>query len=580
VTEDVFLLFEDTKKTQQSFSFSKPRARVFATSLEEVLPALSAIEQWQTQGYYVAGYISYEAGWALMPKRPSELKLAEHPLLDFYVFKEKTLSIEKEGDASKASIYHFQQNLTTNDYHSKIEEIFTQLRLGNTYQVNFTQRMNFSSTGDAWSTYQTLRREQRVEYSAFFDIPGLQILSFSPELFLKKTGTHLFTRPMKGTISRDADPLKDSQNKEFLATDLKNRAENVMIVDLLRNDMGKMAVPGSVHVNRLFAVEDYETVYQMVSDIECELNPDVGFKTIFENLFPCGSITGAPKLKTMEIISQLESEPRGVYTGAIGYLEPNGDFCFNVAIRTLVKEADKPYCLGVGGGILIDSKADEEYQEAQLKSRFVKRANSDFYLFETLRFEKEQFKNLQEHLERLKKSAQVFAFEFSEEAIRHKLESISGVEPRRVRLSLWSHGKLEVESFAIEPLAPHPEVVISETLIQAKNIFQHHKTSRRSLYDDQYQKARSQGFYDIIFLNEKGELVEASRHNLFIQKQGQWLTPPLAAGALAGIERGHALKDMPAREETLTVKDLKEASEIILTNSVRGRVSVRLGKGL
>jgi len=578
--KDVFLLFEDTKKTHRGFSFANPIRRLCASRLEDVRAVLAEAEHWQKSGHYVAGYISYEAGWALLPKRTITPKLPAHPLVDLYVFTEKNVFNAMSDDVERAFVHDFQSSTSFEKYRADLEKIFTHLRNGDTYQVNYTQRARFQSTTDAWTTYQTLRRAQRVEYAAFLNLPELQILSFSPELFVKRTGALLKTRPMKGTRARDLDPLQDLTNREFLVHDEKSRAENVMIVDLLRNDLGRLAVPGSVRVPSLFQVEDYETLFQMISEIEAEIPHEKGFAEILTSLFPCGSITGAPKLRTMEIIDELESEPRGVYTGAIGFLEPGGDFCFNVAIRTLVKQPGAPFLLGTGGGILIDSDIDAEFAEAQLKTRFLTSANASFSLFETILHDGKGLRHLPEHLKRLENSARYFGFPFPIAEIDQHLGALERHEPCRVKLSLWNDGRIQVETFGIDAVPRVAEVVISTTRIDSRNIFQRHKTSRRDLYDDQYKKARLAGFYEVLYLNEEEQVAETSRHNIFAKIAGQWCTPPVSAGILPGIERAQTIAELKAVETALTMEDLRAAQEIILTNSVRGRVPVRLRESL
>lgn len=577
--EDVELIFEDTKKTHSGVCFSQPIQRVKADTLHEVRSAILDIEKWQSEGYYAAGYIAYEAGWAFMDRAPQNVQWPLYPLVDFYIFKEKKSQANTDDVPVRAHVYNFVNCLSSEQYHQDISTIFEHLQNGDTYQVNYTQRFALESSAGARETYLSLREHQRVEYSAFLNFPELKVLSLSPELFLKKSANKILTKPMKGTAPRSADPEKDQKNKKDLSEDLKNRAENVMIVDLLRNDMGKIAVPGGVHVKNLFRVEEYETVYQMVSEIECEVKEEVGFSRIIESLFPCGSITGAPKLRTMEIISQLEKEPRGVYTGAIGYLEPGGDFCLNVAIRTLVKHKNNPYVLGVGGGILIDSTAEGEAQEVLDKKSFLTKLNNSFYIFETMLFDQNKIKNLDLHLQRMMASARCFAFDLPWNKIRQSLIELPLSAPHRIKLMGWQNGSFKIETAEIEHKMESDRVALSESRVNEASVFQRHKTSLRETYDNEHAQARSQGFYDVLYVNTQGHLVEASRHNIFLKSGGEWLTPPVSAGALPGIERGLFLKEMGATEKNLSIEDLKNAEEIILTNSLRGRRKVYLWEG-
>jgi para-aminobenzoate synthetase/4-amino-4-deoxychorismate lyase len=374
---------------------------------------------------------------------------------------------------------------------------------------------------------------------------------------------------MKGTLSSDQDAQK-------LLRDEKQIAENLMIVDLLRNDLGKIAFPGSVNVENLFKIQTLETVHQMTSKISAQIEPQTPILDLFSSLFPCGSITGAPKWRTMQAIRDIEKSPRGVYTGAIGFVEPNNDHCFSVAIRTLT-HIDQRYYLGVGGGIVIDSKADQEWQEAQLKGQFVSKLNKDFYLFETLLFDGTVFKNWPAHFNRLQKSAQFFDFSLDRQNFLDELEKHRAkLSPKsyKIKIKLSYNGNVQIESELINPMGSRRDIILSDRRVQSKDIFQSHKTSRRKLYDEEWQRASAQGAYEVFFLNERNHLAEASRHNIFIRKNKQWYTPRLEDGVLPGIERQEALKDLNAEEKTLALEDMSSADEILLTNSVRGRVSV------
>ncbi len=581
VHDDVFLLFEDTKKTHKGVSFSRPLARIHTSSLKDVERCFGEIGHWQNRGCYVAGYMSYEAGWAFVtPQCQTECpsQFSDYPLLDFYVFSTAHPVQNIQDVKTPATLYNFRALTDFEKYSKDLDVIFDHLKKGDTYQVNYTLRTQFDSTVDPWETYQTLRRLQRVEYSAFIGLEDLHILSFSPELFLKKRGRRLFTKPMKGTISRSPDSEQDHYNKNFLQKDPKSRAENVMIVDLLRNDMGRIAKAGTVTVPEIFQVEDYETVFQMISAIECEIPETTTNYEIFKALFPCGSITGAPKLRTMQLIDRLEQQPRGVYTGTVGYFEPNGDFCFNVSIRTLVKENQKSYEVGTGGGILISSDVGAEYKESLLKRRYLAQANHDFYIFETFLYDGNVFKNLDEHVARLHRSAEYFSFSCDTEKIYKRLEELHLNQPHRVKIQLWNDGSLDVEIHGLTVIPKNPKIYVYDHKVESTDLFLNHKTSQRSLYDQAYSEAQEQGFYDVVFLNEHKRLTEASRHNLFIKLNEQWLTPPLSEGVLPGVERARTIKDLGAKETPIYVRDLQKAQEILLTNSVRGRVPVVMGE--
>jgi len=573
---DPFLLF-DNSKDGESFYFSSPVARIRAMAPSEVRTALDLAEAWRKKGFFVAGYMAYEAGWGFTFLQPKFLP--EYPLIDFYVFAEKKpWDKNQESTASNAAFSNFKYSVPPEDYRDKCNLIQWHLRAGNTYQINYTQKLRFDSSADPWTTYQSLRHEQRVEYAAFFSLGEMKILSFSPELFLRKRGRRLESKPMKGTVARGGTAEEDRQRREFLSNDVKNRAENVMIVDLLRNDMARIAEMGTVKTPQLFNIEEYQTLYQMVSTVECEVDDEMELKAILESLFPCGSITGAPKLSSMQIIADTETEARGVYTGSVGYIEPNGDFCFNVAIRTVVKHGEKPYEMGIGGGILLDSDVSEEYREALLKSRFVLNANKNLQLVETMLFDGQKIVYQEEHLKRLAESAEFFGFEMSQTAAVEALTQylVNFRKERRVRLCLGHDGRFQITSADISPTMDYPTVKVSETRINSKDVLQSHKTTLRDLYDSEYAEAAAQGLYDVLYFNEREELAEGSRHNVFLKMDQSWFTPPLSAGILPGIEREKTMRSLLASEKILTSKDLYRASEIVLTNSVRGAVTVYL----
>jgi para-aminobenzoate synthetase/4-amino-4-deoxychorismate lyase len=392
------------------------------------------------------------------------------------------------------------------------------------------------------------------------------------------------TRPMKGTAPRGRTPREDARLKTWLAMDEKQRAENLMIVDLLRNDLGRVAKIGSVEVTDLFTVETYRSVHQMTSGISAELRSDMGLKDMLRALFPCGSVTGAPKVRAMEIIRELEADPRGVYTGAIGHIAPSGDAQFNVAIRTVVLAADSGE-MGIGSGVVADSKADSEFEECLLKAQFLTRPDAPFALIETIRYERSTgFHLLERHLARLQSSAGYFGYPFSREAVLAALEAeATRVEApvAMLRLLLAEDGTITVTSTAIE-LPTKGTVwrfVISDQRLDEKDPFFYHKTTRRQFYDGEMERQKAlTGCDEVVFLNKKGELTEGTRTNLFIEIDGRLFTPALTCGLLPGTLREELL-DLPraaASEAVLTPQDLLTADRIYLGNSVRGLVRAEL----
>lgn len=481
------------------------------------------------------------------------------------------------------------------------------IEAGETYQLNYTYQFGVRAFGAPASLYRRLRSRQPVAYGAWIALPDevpfppsgagaagsaqplRHILSCSPELFVRHAGGRLLARPMKGTAARGGDAEADARAARSLAADSKNRAENLMIVDLLRNDIGRIACTGSVTVPALFDVERYATVLQMTSSIEATLPADTGFPAVLRALFPCGSITGAPKRRTMELIDALETGPRGLYTGSIGWIEPPppgracGDFCLSVAIRTLClgeAQADglRPGQLGVGAGITIDSRAADEFDECRLKARFLSALDPGFSLFETMRVSPAgEIPLLDPHLARLEASAAVFGFAFDRAAILHALAARSSADPAgqpmRLRLALFKDGRSEIVLAPLEELPPGPVGVrLSELPIDGRDFFLRHKTSLRARYDAAVAQAVAQGAFDVLFHNHDGELTEGGRSNVFVCIDGEWRTPPLQAGVLPGVMRARLLADprWQAREAPLRVADLERAQRIVLCNALRG----------
>jgi para-aminobenzoate synthetase/4-amino-4-deoxychorismate lyase len=423
--------------------------------------------------------------------------------------------------------------------------------------------------------YSALLAQQRVAYGAFLNIEGLPIISLSPELFFKTEGDRIVTRPMKGTMARGLDRADDERMANLLRNDEKNRSEHVMIVDLLRNDLGRICRSGTVQVQDPFSIERYDTLHQMTSTVVGALQPGISLYDIFRGLFPSGSITGAPKHRTMQIIRELERQCRGVYTGAIGFIGPNRSSVFNVAIRTLVMR-DGNVTMGVGGGIVADSDPEDEYRECLLKASFVTRRNEPFQLIETMLWDGE-FKLLDLHLDRMESSAFYFGFAFDRTRTTSVLLDLlksHGFEtktPHRIRLTLATDGRLATE------VSPYPNetsdirIWLTDERTSSRDPFRRHKTTRREPYDRLYKKAREHGFEDVIFANENGEITEGAISNIFIARMGKLLTPPVSSGVLPGVLRRHILETRDdSGEAVLNVEDLKTADGIYLCSSLRG----------
>ncbi|HWH83485.1 MAG TPA: aminodeoxychorismate synthase component I [Burkholderiaceae bacterium] len=480
------------------------------------------------------------------------------------------------------------------EFNAAIERIHEAIRAGETYQVNYTYRIDGAAFGSPLALYRALRARQPVAFGALIELPAgeggaTHMLSCSPELFLRFEAGVLTARPMKGTAARVAPPESDSESARLLAIDIKNRAENLMIVDLLRNDLGRLAQTGSVKVPSLFAIEPYTTVFQMTSTVQARPRPEVGMPELLRATFPCGSITGAPKHRTMQLIAQLEGTPRGLYCGAIGWVDAPrgearlGDFCLSVAIRTLTLGAEssgrRALRLGVGAGITIDSRADDEFEECRLKARFLTGLDPGFELFETMRWEPGVgVRELERHLERLARSAGVLGFGIDADAIRARVQAFEGSVRhergvRRVRLALAHDGRLTLTHAPLAPLPPGPaRLLVAPEPLPASNPLAAHKTTARARYDAGVRAAERAGAFDSLFFDAAGRLVEGGRSNVFLRLDGHWWTPPVADGALPGVMRARLLADpaWAARERTLVRADLARAEAIVVCNALRG----------
>lgn len=479
-----------------------------------------------------------------------------------------------------------------------IDRIHEAIRAGETYQVNYTYRLHGEAYGTPVGLYRRLRARQPVAFGAFIALPeGGHVLSCSPELFVQHQSGLLTARPMKGTASRIAAPEGDSETARMLSIDIKNRAENLMIVDLLRNDIGRVARIGSVKVPALFAIEPYSTVFQMTSTIQAELLPEVDVPTLLRALFPCGSITGAPKHHTMQLIADFESEPRGIYTGAIGWMDAPqgdarcGDFCLSVAIRTLTlspeRAGTRAATLGIGAGIVLDSRADDEFDECRLKARFLTKLDPGFALFETMLATHEAgVQRLDLHLARLGRSAAVLGFMLDEAAVRAALqgeiERAPATTPLRLRLALFHDGRIELRSVPLVTLVTLAEggvgLLIAEQRLPDANPLAAHKTTHRGPYDAAVHAAENAGGFDSLFFTRDGRLAEGARSNVFLQLDGCWFTPPVADGALPGVMRGVLLADPTwhAEERSLRLEDLLRAERIVVCNALRGALDAGL----
>lgn len=583
-----FALFDDAVSGRAKRYQNHVESRFFRP---EELDALDGALQkgWQ-KGLYAVLFADYGFGLPLMGMESERGgNLALHWFADCADI-DAASWLAQNSDGIPAGISTPQSSVSETEYLDRIRQIHEAIRRGDTYQINYTTRLHLQAYGNPVSLYRRLR--QPVPYAVLSHLPDAQgqsawTLCFSPELFLKIASDGIVaTEPMKGTAPI-LDDGQDERRAAELQNDPKNRAENVMIVDLLRNDLGKIARTGKVCVPEPFKVSRFGSVWQMTSTIQAQALPHITAADILRAAFPCGSITGAPKKMSMQIIESLETEPRGLYTGSIGYLNPCSgglgfEGTFNVVIRTLslTPLSDGIYqgIYGVGSGIVIDSDPAAEYRECGWKARFLNELRPDFGIFETLRVENRRCALLDRHLCRLKAAAQALNLPLPDGCENQIKQYIADLPDGsfRVKALLASDG-ISLSRAVLNHLADKQRVIISPTILPAQNYLRRFKTTHRALFDQAWQTAETQGAFDSLFFNSDGILLEGGRSNVFVKYQGQWLTPSLDLDILNGVMR-QAVLDEPQKylqtnqviETHITQKTLQEAEEIRLSNALRG----------
>lgn len=561
--------------------FRAPSAIFTAACPAEVPGVIGRLEEALAAGSVAAGFLAYEAAPAFDPHFRVIAPPPDEPLCCFAVYPEAPAVVELPFLNDFAPEINFIPEISREAYTGALAEIRNRLVAGDIYQANFTFR---SRCGEAPAEperlFLNLCSRHPAPYAAFLNLGTGKVLSLSPELFLERNGGRIFSSPMKGTAGRQPDADRDIQAARSLMHDEKNRAENLMITDMVRNDLGRFCRPGSIRVDPLFRVDTYQTVHQMISTVHGELPDGISLMEILRGTFPAASITGAPKVRAMEVIAGNEKSPRGVYCGAAGCFLSSESFCLNVPIRTMYWRPDG-IRLGTGGGIVLDSEPESEWREALLKSRYVNFSMPDFRVLETIGWDRDAgYLFPEQHLERMRKSQGYFCRPWRESEVRSALEKAAGElrgKPRTggcpaVRLTLERDGHAVYE---ISP--PRPpwrkdgvRLKLSRERVDSNNPFLYHKTTFRELFDREYRQAVREGFDEVIFCNEKGFLTEGAISSLFIRKEGQWLTPRLANGLLPGIWRQVQLCRLGAREADLVPGDLDAAEEVLVGNSVRG----------
>ncbi|MDH4262308.1 MAG: bifunctional anthranilate synthase component I family protein/class IV aminotransferase [Spirochaetia bacterium] len=567
----------DNKITnKKNYLFKDAAKTIIANNPSEIESALNLIDEYTNQGKYLCGYFSYEASCYLKGLHVSLLDNGM-PMVWFGVF-DNPILIQDEKVSNDYYLTEFKASKDFKNYSEGFKKIKKYIEDGVVYQINYTFGLHFSFYGDQTSLFYDLKQNQKSSYNFMFSFDDKHILSLSPELLFYKNNRKILTKPMKGTISRNSNPIIDQANKEKLRNSLKNKAENAMITDILRNDLGIICEHGTIQVEKYLEIEEYPTLYQMTSTVSGTLKKEIRYKEIFKAMFPIASITGAPKIEAMKKISEIENEKRGIYTGAIGIIQPNGEAIFNVAIRTLELNKSKGR-ICVGSGIVYDSDEIDEYNESLLKASFITLNKKEFYLFETMLFKHKKITLLNLHLERLKKSAIYFNFRYYEDKILTAINEIIVTciqynKNVRIKLKLYPDGKMQVEHKPVENIflkknQPY-RLALSNEKINSKDVFNYHKTNLRQLKDEKYRGAIDLGFNEVIFINEKDEVTECCVHNIAMESGGRWYTPPLISGLLPGTFRQYLLNKKYLVERKISMDDLKKADKILLINSVRG----------
>src|SRR6267142_1913256 len=550
--------------------FHRPSKILAAHDLQSLEALLAETDRHVQAGGEAAGLLRYEAGYAFEPRLAHLISRSLLPpaWFGFYAGSETIDDFDVSAPGPAAITDGPIADAVREDYCGKVETIRRLIEEGDVYQINLTFPLRFRVHGTAWDLFRSLLWGHPTDYAAYINTGAEQIVSLSPELFFRIEDGHMVVRPMKGTAARGLSSEEDRKKPAYLLESEKERAENLMITDLMRNDLGRICRTGSVETTELFRVEKLPSVWQMTSTVAGELPDDWNISAVLRALFPPGSVTGAPKLRAMECIADLEPQPRGAYTGTLGYVTRERAQ-FSVAIRTIELQEGKA-TMGVGSGITWDSVGSAEWEECAWKAAFLRHQPQEFEIFETLRWE-DDYMFLEEHIERMSGSAEYFGFPLKEADLRRLLEDtaarFSSGRCRRVRVSLAVDGSLQIahSEFTARPFG---RVRLATQAVSGGDRFLYHKTTIRSLYDREFECAQAEQYDDALFFNERGELTEGCIHNVFVVKNGVWYTPLLRCGLLSGIYRAHYLAGHPeVREAVLTLEDLRKADAVYLCNS-------------
>lgn len=573
----LYFNFADHRGQLNPLQFSKPIQILTAHTINEIMPCMKMIQKAVKSGLYAAGYISYEAAPAFNEEFPVKTGNVM-PLLWFGIFNEPVNQKLVYMNQSDSSTEVWKSSVLVDDYNKNFNFIQNFIKDNHTEQVNYTLPFESHFSGDPISLYKQLADTQSANYTAYLDIGDFSIISASPELFFHLKDNNITTKPMKGTTGRGHTYLEDINRAKWLRNSKKDQTENRLIIDLMRNELDKIAIPNTIHVPNLYTIEKYPTVYQMTSTVTAQIRKHIELIDIFKALFPSGSITGIPKKETMDIITRLETSPREVYCGAVGYITPHDEAIFNVPIRTVVLNKDNGVArYGVGGAITKDSKQINEYEEILVKTRLLTNKIQNFKLLESLGLINGEYLLLKEHMKRLKESALYFDFKLYLNRIKNDLIDLSNVYRQgkwKVRLLVNKEGKHSIKVESMIPPTGELKVKLAQKPIDKNNIFLYHKTTNRSIYET--SRLQDDDLFDTILWNEQGEITEFTTGNFVAELNKKLYTPPIHCGLLAGTFRESLLKKGIITERKIMIDELNDYEKIWFINGVRKWVPVRL----
>lgn len=572
----LYFNFINTNNKIEPLQFNNPIKIIKTNSSDQVLSCLTQVEQAVNNGYYAAGYLSYEAASGFNSKLTVSSNINQIPLLWFGIYTKPTRTILDSNKSFNTSSWV--PTVTRDKYFHNINRIHDYIKQNTTEQVNYTIKLKSSFDGEPFAFYKQMEEAQSANYSAYLNTGDHTIMSASPELFFQLKNNVITTKPMKGTIERGKTYEEDIEKAKWLKTSSKNRTENELITKLISEELNQFTIPYTTKTTKPFDIEKYPTLYQMTSTVQGNILPEVTIVDIFKQLFPAGSITGSPKSKTMKIINSLETEPREIYCGAIGYITPDREAIFNVPIRTvLLDNKTNKLEYGVGGGITIDSEKEEEYNEVLTKAKLLTKERTTFQLLETIGIKDGKYIILDLHLKRLKNSGDYFDFDLKLNDIKMKLKNLVKIYPDnewKVRLLVNKNGEFSVEVEQIYTSNIKKTVLLADQPIDKNNQFLYHKTTYRAIYET--HQVDDDSILDVLLWNEDSEITEFTTGNIVIKLNDKLVTPPVECGLLPGTFRSQLLKNKTITEQKITKNDLTNAEEIWYINSVREWLLVEL----